>query len=56
MMSREDYRESWNRRKKDYEKAGFVLKQNLFISQDDDRGGLDSQEIRNTAEKIKELL
>lgn len=56
MMSREDYRRSWENRKKDYEAAGFILGTTLFTSEDDERGGLDSREINKTAEKIRELL
>jgi len=56
MMSREDYRLSWERRRKDYEAAGYKAGVNLFTSEDDDRGGLDSTEIRKLATRIKELL
>jgi ATP-dependent exoDNAse (exonuclease V) alpha subunit len=56
MMSREDYRKSWERRKKDYEQAGFVLGKNLFTSEDDERGGLDSNPIKKVAEQIRGLL
>jgi ATP-dependent exoDNAse (exonuclease V) alpha subunit len=56
MMSREDYRSSWERRKKDYEQAGFVVGKNLFTSEDDDRGGLDSKRIKKIAEQIRDLL
>jgi ATP-dependent exoDNAse (exonuclease V) alpha subunit len=56
MMSREDYRKSWERRKKDYEQAGFALGVNLFTSEDDERGGLDSTHIKRVAEHIRELL
>ena len=56
MMSREDYRKSWERREKDYAAGGFVIGDNLFTSQDDERGGLDSTVIKATATKIKELL
>jgi len=56
MMSREDYRKGWERRKKDYEQAGFVVDVNLFTSEDDERGGLDSKPIKKIAEQIRELL
>lgn len=56
MMSREDYRQSWERRKKDYEAAGFTVGKNLFTSEDDERGGLDSKVIERLVEQIKELL
>jgi hypothetical protein len=56
MMSREDYRQSWARRRTDYAAAGFTVGANLFTTQDDERGGLDSNEIKRIAEKIRELL
>lgn len=56
MMSREDYRQSWDRRKKEYAAAGFTTGANLFTTEDDERGGLDSNAIKSIAEKIKELL
>jgi hypothetical protein len=56
MMSREDYRQSWGRRKRDYEAAGFKIGVNLFTTEDDERGGLDSNEIKRIAERIRDLL
>jgi hypothetical protein len=56
MLSRDDYRQGWEWKKAWYERNGYVLGQNLFTSQDDDRGGLDSQQIRGVAEAVKKLL
>ena len=56
MLGREDYRKSWENRKKDYVQAGFVVGKNLFTSEDDERGGLDSKHIKKIAEQIRELL
>ena len=56
MLNREHYRRSWERKLAWYEKIGFVLNTNLFITQDDERGGLDSTEVRRVAERITELL
>jgi hypothetical protein len=56
MLGRQDYREGWEWKKGWYEKNGFVIGKNLFTSQDDLRGGLDSEMVRGTAEKIRALL
>ena len=56
MMGREDYSKRWERRKKDYEAAGFKVGVKLFTSEDDERGGLDSKDIRKIAERIQTLL
>jgi hypothetical protein len=56
MLSRDDYRQGWEWKKAWYERNGFVLGNNLFTTQDDERGGLDSQQIRTVAEAIKDLL
>lgn len=56
MLSREDYRRGWERRKRDYEAAGLKLGVNLFTSEDDERGGLDATKIRQIAQQVKELV
>ncbi|MGO8753358.1 MAG: ATP-dependent RecD-like DNA helicase [Thermoguttaceae bacterium] len=56
MLSREDYRQGWEWKKEWYAKNGFTLGQNLFTTQDDERGGLDSQQVRAVAEAIRKLL
>lgn len=56
MLSREDYRRSWERKLAWYEKNGYALDQNLFTTQDDERGGLDSTEVRRVAERVREFL
>jgi hypothetical protein len=56
MMSREDYRQSWERRKKEYAAAGFAIGTNLFTTEEDERGGLDSDAIKRMAENIRALL
>jgi len=50
------YRQGWERKRAWSEKHGFVLGMNLFTTQDDARGGLDSQAIQATADAIKKLL
>ena len=56
MMDREDYRQKWDWKLGWYARNGFVLGANVFTSQDDDRGGLDSQALTETAEQIKVRL
>lgn len=55
-MSREDYRKGWEWKKSWYEANGFGVGRTLFTSQDDDRGGLDSANLRSTVDAIKALL
>lgn len=56
MLGKADYRRKWERKKEWYEKNGFVLGENLFTTEDDEKGGLDSTTISATAKKIAELL
>ncbi len=56
LLVREDYRRAWEWKREWYEQNGFHLGQNLFTTQDDERGGLDSAVVRETAERIKALL
>jgi ATP-dependent exoDNAse (exonuclease V) alpha subunit len=56
MLNKEDYRAGWEWKKAWYLEHGFVEGQNLFTTRDDDRGGLDSTEVRNVAERINELI
>lgn len=56
LMSRDDYRRDWEVKREWYEKNGFIFGENLFTTEDDEQGGLDSTEVRDVAEKIKMLL
>jgi hypothetical protein len=56
MLGREDYRRGWQWKKDWYEQNGFVLDNNLFITQEDERGGLDSTMVRKVAEIIRGRL
>jgi hypothetical protein len=55
MMDREDYRRGWEWKRQWYLKNGFVEGATLFSSQEDERGGLDSALLKETALKIKAL-
>ncbi|SFV07282.1 AAA family ATPase [Alicyclobacillus macrosporangiidus] len=56
MLGNPDYRQAWEDKLSWYRKNGFELGQNLFTTQDDDHGGLDSVVIRQIAERIAERL
>lgn len=56
MLHKDDYRESWERKLKIYQSHGFALGENLFTTQDDEHGGLDSTMVVNVAEKIRQII
>jgi UvrD-like helicase C-terminal domain len=56
MLRRQDYRAGWEWKKKWYEDNGFVQGKNLFTTQDDERGGLDSKAVKLLAGKIRQSL
>lgn len=56
LLSKPDYRAGWERKKRWYEENGFIEGQNLFVTADDERGGLDAIEIEKTAKIIKNLV
>jgi len=56
MLSRPDYKAGWEWKRKWYADNGFIEGKNLFTTEDDEKGGLDSKKIRATAEAIKKLL
>ena len=56
MLTRDDYRQSWQRKRHWYLQDGFVEGASLFTTQDDEKGGLDSEEVRTIAQQIKQLI
>lgn len=56
MLSREDYRRGWEWKREWYRKNGFIEGQTLFTSEDDERGGLDSTELKRVLEHVKETV
>ena len=56
MLSRDDYRRSWEKKRAWYLQNGLMEGISLFTTQDDERGGLDSDEVRRIAEQIMEFL
>ena len=55
-MSRDDYRRGWQWKKAWYEQNGYLEATNLFTTSDDERGGLDSRPIEETAEYVRARL
>jgi hypothetical protein len=56
MLNKPSYREDWEHKLMWYEKNGYVLGENLFTTEDDEQGGLDSSVVRKIAENVKTLL
>ncbi len=56
MMARDDYRRSWEWKEDWYLQNGFREGENLFTTQDDERGGLDSTELRKVADTVRQLV
>jgi hypothetical protein len=56
MLDKQSYREAWQWKLEWYEANGFELGENLFTTQDDERGGLDQSAITAVAEQIRDLL
>jgi ATP-dependent exoDNAse (exonuclease V) alpha subunit len=56
LLHREDYRQGWEWKEAWYKKNGYKLGRNLFTTRDDEKGGLDSQQVRAVAEAVKKLL
>jgi hypothetical protein len=54
MLGRADYRKRW--KKAWYEKNGYAPDQDLFIADEEERGGLNSNTVRETAEDISRAL
>jgi hypothetical protein len=56
LMNREDYRRGWEWKKGWYQRNGYKLGENLFISEENERGGLDSKVLENVALEIRKRL
>lgn len=56
MMTKEDYRLGWEWKKNWYAQNGYEEGENLFTTQDDPKGGLDSVKVKEIAMMIKELV
>ncbi|MEV4147748.1 AAA family ATPase [Amycolatopsis sp. NPDC049691] len=54
MLHRDDYRQSWEVKREWYERNGFTVGHNLFVSTEND-GVIDSHEIARQIEALKEI-
>ena len=50
------YKESWERKLKFYHSIGFKEGENLFTTEDHENGAIDTTEVMEVIEKIKDLL
>jgi hypothetical protein len=56
MLSSPEYEKGWQWKRDWYAKNGFALGENLFTTEDDERGGLDSNALQVIAERIMGLI
>lgn len=56
MLNVPSYKRAWERKLAFYESNGYHLGENLFTTKDTEQGGIDSTEIVNTIDEIKEIL
>ena len=56
MLQLNDYKTKWEYKYQWYRQSGFIPGTNLFVSQDDNDGGINSQLIHHIAYKIQELV
>lgn len=57
MLHKPSYREEWEIKKKFYERNGYIVGQNLFVTTEDENGAIDSKYImENIIKTIKELI
>jgi hypothetical protein len=53
MLGRDDYRRGWEWKREWYRANGYVEGETLFVTTDDERGGLDSTQVRKIAGDIQ---
>ncbi|MCV9933029.1 ATP-dependent RecD-like DNA helicase [Flavobacterium sp. LS1R47] len=56
MLSVPSYKADWEKKKQFYEDNGYHLNENLFITTESEKGGIDSKEIERVIDKIQNLL
>jgi len=56
MLDRDDYRRGWEWKLEWYKNNGFKIGENLFTTQESEKGGLDMRPIEETARTIRKLL
>lgn len=56
MLSVPSYKADWEKKKLFYEESGYRMNENLFITTESEKGGIDSKEIERVIDKIQNLL
>ncbi len=56
MLSIPSYKHDWEKKLKFYKTNGFELNENLFLTTESEKGGIDSKEIERVIDIIQELL
>lgn len=56
LLHKPTYKEEWQKKLKFYEANGFKLEENLFTTQDNEKGAIDSLEIERVITKIQKML
>ena len=56
MLSVPEYRNAWNRKLESYNKKGYKLGVNLFITEDHPNGSIDTNEVLDVINKIKDIM
>ncbi len=56
MLTLPDYARGWEEKRLWYKRNGYLEGAQLFTTRDDERGGLDSRDVRKVAERIQALI
>ncbi|TBX68343.1 hypothetical protein EZL74_08510 [Flavobacterium silvisoli] len=56
MLSVPSYKADWEKKKQFYLDSGFKMNENLFITTESEKGGIDSKEIERVIDEIQKLL
>jgi len=56
MLHKPSYKEDWEKKRQFYMDNGMIEGENLFITMDDEYGGIDSDEIKKVIDRISKLI
>ena len=56
MLSVPSYKADWEKKLQFYEENGFKINENLFITTESEKGGIDSKEIERVVDQIQNLI
>ena len=56
MLSVPSYAQAWQKKKEFYESIGFYEGENLFVSKDEENGGIDSQKITEIIRQLEDII